>query len=130
MSIKEELLRLLDSSYAPYSRFHVSAIVILKDGSYFTGVNVENASYSATICAERVAITAAVAAGYSKGDFDKLYIMVDSDRISSCCFVCRQVIEEFFESDAQIIFSNRNGDARKYTTEEICPIPFNGEDLI
>lgn len=129
MSVKEELLSLINNSYAPYSDFHVSSIVVMKDGTYFGGVNVENASYSATICAERVAITSAITAGYERDDFDKLYVMVDSDQISSCCFVCRQVISEFFNEDCEVIFSNRDGDAKKYLVKELCPIPFTSEDL-
>lgn len=129
MNVKEELYQLLKNSYAPYSNFSVAAIVLMKDGTYFKGVNVENASYGASICAERVAICQAVSAGYRKGDFKKLYIMVDSDQISSCCFMCRQVISEFFEEDDEVIFSNRNGDAKRYYVKEICPYPFTKEDL-
>ena len=130
MNIKDELKDLLDHSYAPYSNFHVASIVVMKDGTCFKGVNVENASYGATICAERVAITAAVTAGYQKGDFERLYVMVDSDKISSSCFLCRQVVSEFFARDAEIIFSNRLGDAKRYTVEELCPVPFDSEDLL
>ena len=130
MNIKDELIDLLDNSYAPYSNFHVASLVVMKDGTCFKGVNVENASYGATICAERVAITAAIAAGYRKGDFSKLYVMVDSDKISSSCFLCRQVILEFFASDDEIIFSNRNGDAKKYLVSELCPEPFTSEDFL
>lgn len=129
MNVKEELYQLLKNSYAPYSNFSVAAIVLMKDGTYFKGVNVENASYGASICAERVAICQAVSAGYRKGDFKKLYIMVDSDQISSCCFMCRQVISEFFEEDDEVIFSSRNGDAKRYYVKEICPYPFTKEDL-
>ena len=113
MNMKEELMELLDQAYAPYSHFRVSSIVVMKDGTFFKGVNVENASYGATICAERVAILKAVSKGYRKGDFARLYVMVDSDQISSCCFQCRQVITEFFEEDAEIILSNRNGQAKR-----------------
>ena len=129
MNIKDELIELLNQSYAPYSGFAVSSIVVMKDGKYFKGVNVENASYGATVCAERVAIWNAVAAGYRKGDFHKLYVMVDRDKISSSCFLCRQVILEFFDPEDEIIFSNRKGDAKRYYVREICPFPFDQEDL-
>ncbi len=128
--MKEELRNLLNQSYAPYSHYAVSAIVVMKDGKYFTGVNIENASFGATVCAERVAIFEAIKEGYRKGDFKRLYVMVDRDKIASCCFLCRQVISEFFEDDCEIILSNRNGDARKYYVREICPLPFTGDDLV
>ena len=127
--MKEKLLNELNNSYSPYSKFRVSAIVVMKDGKEFVGTNVENASYGACICAERVAITSAIADGYKKGDFDKLYVMVDSDKISSCCFMCRQVITEFYDKDSEIILSNNKGDFKTYTVSELCPVPFNEGDL-
>ena len=57
--MQEKLIKLLDNSYSPYSRFRVAAIAVMKDGKEFPGVNVENASYGASICAERSAILSA-----------------------------------------------------------------------
>lgn len=127
--MQEKLLRLLNNSYSPYSKFRVSAIVVTKDGQEFSGVNVENASYGATICAERVAITNAIANGVKRCDFDKLYVMCDSDKIGTCCFVCRQVISEFFESDKEIIMMNPKGETLVKTVSELCPYPFNEDNL-
>lgn len=93
--MEESLKRLLKNSYSPYSGFRVASICLMKDGKSFGGVNVENASYGAAICAERGAILSAIASGYKKGDFSKLYVMCDSTRVSSSCFMCRQVINEF-----------------------------------
>ena len=101
--MEESLKRLLKNSYSPYSGFKVASICLMKDGKSFGGVNVENASYGSTICAERVAICTAIASGYKKGDFSKLYVMCDSPKISSSCFLCRQTISEFFSRDAEII---------------------------
>ena len=67
--MKDELIKLLDKAYAPYSKFQVAAIIEMKDGKYIPGVNVENASYGASICAERNAFTTAITMGYRKGDF-------------------------------------------------------------
>lgn len=127
--MKEKLLNELNNSYSPYSKFRVSAICVMKDGKEFVGTNVENASYGATICAERVAITSAIANGYKKGDFDKLYVMVDSNKISSCCFICRQVITEFFDKDSKIILMNNTGEEETHTVSDLCPMPFDEEDL-
>ena len=127
--MKDKLLELLNKAYAPYSNFRVSAILETTDGKIYTGVNIENASYGATVCAERVAIFKAISDGYRKGDFKKLHVMVDSPKISSCCFMCRQVISEFFNNDTEIILYNNKGEYKTYTKEELCPLPFNSEDL-
>lgn len=127
--MKEKLQALLKNSYSPYSHFKVAAIVVMKDGKEFSGINVENASYGATICAERSAIVAAITAGYTKHDFDKLYVMVDQKHISTCCFLCRQVISEFFLETADIVCMNKYGEQKEFTVKEMCPVPFNEEDL-
>ena len=128
--MKEKLINELNNSYSPYSKFRVSSIVVTKDGKEFLGTNIENASYGGTVCAERVAIYSAISSGYKKGDFDKLYVMVDSDKISSCCFICRQVISEFFDNNSKIILLNKNGDEKEYLVSDLCPVPFNEEDLL
>lgn len=127
--MEENLKRLLKNSYSPYSGFRVAAICLMKDGKSFGGVNVENASFGATICAERVAITTAVANGYRRGDFSKLYVMCDSPRISSCCFLCRQVISEFFEDTDEVILYSNDGDREMHTVKDLCPYPFGSSDL-
>lgn len=126
--MKEELIKLLNNSYAKYSKYRVSAICVMKDGNKIPGVNVENASYGATICAERVAITSAIARGYKKGDFKELHVMVDSDKIGMPCFMCRQVISEFFDNEDKV-FAYSRGDMKEYTVNEICPYPFNEDNL-
>ena len=127
--MKEELIKLLGKAYAPYSKFQVAAMIEMKDGKYIPGVNVENASYGATICAERNAITTAISMGYQPGDFKKLYVMVSGDKLSMPCFMCRQVICEFFDKDAEIIEMGKNGEVEKHTVSELCPYPFDKNDL-
>lgn len=127
--MEESLKRLLKNSYSPYSGFRVASICLMKDGKSFGGVNVENASYGATICAERVAITTAIANGYKKGDFSKLYVMCDSDKVSSSCFMCRQVISEFYDRDAEVVFYSNDGDKETYLVKDLCPYPFGSSDL-
>ena len=126
--MREELEKLLNNSYAEYSKYRVSAICVMKDGNKIPGVNVENASYGATICAERVAITGAIARGYKKGDFLELHVMVDSDIIGMPCFICRQVITEFFDKNAKVYAYSRN-DMKEFTVNEICPYPFTEDNL-
>ena len=127
--MKEKLVRLLNNSYSPYSKFRVSSIVVMKDGKEFNGVNVENASYGASICAERSAILSAISAGYKRYDFDKLYVMCDNEKIGMPCFECRMVISEMFDKDREIICMNPNGEVISHTVEELCPYPFSDEDL-
>ena len=127
--MKEELSKLLTKSYAPYSNFNVSAIVETKDGKYIPGVNVENASYGATICAERNAITTAITMGYKKGDFKKIYIMVGKEQLSMPCFMCRQIITEFFDKNSEVVLISQEGQTKKYLVSEICPYPFDETDL-
>ena len=126
----EELLELGNNSYSPYSHFRVAAIVVMKDGNKLKGVNVENASYGATICAERSAILSAISAGYKKGEFKELHVMcLDSKTISTPCFMCRQVISELFDKDASIICYNNIGETKAFKENELCPYPFDEEDL-
>lgn len=129
--MEESLKRLLKNSYSPYSGFKVASICLMKDGKSFGGVNVENASYGATICAERSAIVSAVSHGYKKGDFDKLYILCgDSNKISTCCFLCRQVIMEFFDKNSEIICYDKLGNSKSFSIDELCPYSFDSGDLI
>lgn len=125
----EKLLKLHKNAYAPYSNFTVSAIVEMKDGNTFNGVNVENASYGATICAERSAILSAVSSGYTKGDFKTLYVMCNNKKIGMPCFACRMVISEFFDTDCQVVCMNPEGETEVHTVAELCPYPFSEEDL-
>ena len=127
--MREELLKLLDKAYAPYSKFQVAAIIATNDGKLIPGVNVENASYGGTICAERNAITTAITMGYKKGDLKKIYIMVSGNKLSMPCFMCRQVITEFFQPTAEIILVGKNEEVETYKVSELCPYPFSSEDL-
>jgi len=127
--MKEKLIKLLNNSYSPYSKFRVAAILVCNDGVEFSGVNVENASYGATICAERSAILSAVSKGYRKGDFKELYVMCDNLKIGMPCNICRQVFLEFFEKNMPVICMNPEGDMVTKTVSELCPYPFDSEDL-
>lgn len=127
--MREKLIKLLENSYSPYSSFKVASILVTKDGKEFNGVNVENASYGACICAERSAIVSAISNGYKKYDFDKLYIMVSGNKLSTSCFLCRQVISELFEEDRKIILMGKDGEEKIFTVKELCPYPFDEGDL-
>ena len=124
----DKLKELVNNSYSPYYHFPVSAIAVMKDGNEFVGVNVENAN-GTSICAERHAIGNAVAHGYKKGDFDRIYIMLSSGSFGTPCFACRQVLQEFMDKDAKVISVDKNGEEKNYTVKELCPYPFDDSDL-
>ena len=123
--LKENLKR----SYSPYSKFAVSAIVVTKDGREFTGVNIENASYGATVCAERCAIFKAVSEGARPGDIVELHLLVGSGKIGTPCFMCRQVISEFMNGDSKVVCYSTEGDTQTFKASELCPAPFGADDL-
>ena len=129
MDLKLKLKELLNNSYAPYSNYKVSCILETKDGNYFYGVNVENASFGATICAERNAIVNAITNGYKKNDFNRIYIMNSSDKIGTCCMICRQLFLEFFEDNMEVIMYSHDLKEKKLTVKEMCPYPFSEENL-
>lgn len=126
--MREELEKLLERSYSPYSNYKVASMVTMKDGRNFYGVNIENASFGATICAERVAINNAILAGYKKGDFKRLVVMVPKENLAFPCFLCRQVIAEFFDMDAELILMNKT-EEKFYYMSDILTHPFSSEDL-
>lgn len=127
--MKEKLLELHKNSHSPYSNYAVSCILVMNDGREFNGVNVENASYGAGICAERSAIVGAISAGYKKGQFMEINLMVSSGKIGWPCFACRQVIMEFFNKDAIVRAWTTTGEYEEHTVGELCPYPFDSEDL-
>lgn len=123
----EELKELIKRSYAKYSKYKVAAIIVTKEGHKFGGVNIENASYGASICAERSAFCSAISNGYR--EFSKLYVMVDSEKIATPCFLCRQVIAEFCNKDMEVICMNNKGISITYKVSDLCPYPFDEDNL-
>lgn len=126
--MREKLEKLLDNAYAPYSNFKVSCIIKTNDDKEFLGVNVENASFGATICAERTAILSAVANGYKKGDFKEIHIMNSSSKIAFPCFICRQVLIEFFNPNTKVYLYTKEKE-EEYLFEELTPHMFNEDNL-
>lgn len=110
-----------EAAYAPYSGFKVGAAVLTADGHIFTGCNIENASFGATVCAERVAIFTAVAAGQRQ--IKALAVIADTPQPVSPCGLCRQVLAEF-SPDCQVIMANLAGEYQILTLEQLLPSAF------
>ena len=123
---KQELIRMAlaarERAYAPYSDFMVGAALRAEDGRIFTGCNVENAAYGATICAERTAIFKAVSEGHR--DFETLVIAGRSDDYCVPCGTCRQVMMEF-APELTVICLNKNGESKKFALKELLPYGFD-----
>ncbi len=113
----------LGKAYAPYSRLRVGAALLTAQGNLFSGANVENASYGLTLCAERAAIAAAVAAEGPGLQIQALAVACDSPGACPPCGACRQVIHEFGE-DTVIIFYGQEGLVQR-PLEELLPVGFD-----
>lgn len=122
----KKVLDLKERAYAPYSDFHVACVVKTKSGNIYEGVNIENASYSPTLCAERNALSTAI----TQGEMDFSYIVVagDSD-YTYPCGVCRQFIREFADDDTRIIIARDCDNYKTYTIDELLPYSFSKKDL-
>jgi cytidine deaminase len=112
-------------AYAPYSHYQVGAAVLAADGSVTLGCNVENAAYPATICAERVALTGAIA----QGQRNLVAIAVATENGGSPCGTCRQVMAEL-GPQMTVYITNSAGEYRTTTVRDLLPDWFTGEDLV
>jgi len=117
------------NSYAPYSKFRVSAAVRGGSGKIYTGVNVENASYGLTVCAERVAIFKAVSEGERFVKDVLVYTESELDKPVAPCGACRQVIAEF-NPNARVIIADKKGIKGVYSLKELLPLAFTPDYLI
>lgn len=128
---KQELCQkavdMLKMAYVPYSHFPVGAALECSDGTVFTGCNIENAAYSPTLCAERVAVGKAVSEGHR--DFVRIAVAGRCEDFCVPCAVCRQVLYEF-APDMEVISLNGKGEELSRTLRELLPHGFGPEYLL
>ncbi|WP_066495369.1 cytidine deaminase [Abyssisolibacter fermentans] len=128
MDIKNLIKKSIEAkknAYVPYSGFRVGSALMTKDGKIYTGCNIECASYSPTICAERTVISKAV----SEGDREFVAIAICGDSgYTYPCGVCRQVIREF-SKDIKIVIVKSENEYKEYSISDLLPHSFGPEDL-
>lgn len=124
--LREAAFAAMENAYAPYSRFRVGAAILASSGEIVTGCNVENAAYGEALCAERVAVAAAVAQGFTS--FEEIAIASESDEPSPPCGSCRQTMSEF-ATDLLIRSYARNGKQATWRLAELLPEAFDQNHL-
>lgn len=123
---------MLSFSYAPYSHFKVGAALLGKSGTVYGGCNIENASYTPTVCAERAAFFKAVSGGEKA--FEGIAIVGGPEGVirDFCppCGVCRQVMAEFGRPDEfRVLLENAEGEIKEFTLAELLPLGFGPANL-
>lgn len=116
-----EALKARENAYAPFSGFQVGAALLTEDGQVYTGVNIENSSYGATICAERTAFVKAISEGHRK--FKALAVTAGDEQEALPCGICRQFMYEF-SPELEIITGTDEEHLNIRTLEELLPLGF------
>ncbi len=127
MSLIDQARSAQRAAYAPYSNYKVGCALETVDGSVYTGCNIENASYGATLCAERVAVFKAVSDGHRH--FRRIVVATDATSPATPCGLCRQVLGEFCEADFEVILCGANEQQRRFILADLFPHPFNQSSL-
>lgn len=115
-------------AYAPYSKFNVGCAVLLDDGNIVLGVNIENASYPVSICAERTALANIVVRG-AQHRIKALAVVTDASPPGTPCGMCRQFLSEFLAKDTPIIVGNHKGETLLRRMDELLPYAFSKDAL-
>lgn len=115
-------------AYAPYSQFHVGSAALTASGEIIKGCNVENASYGLTVCAERNCISNAIIQG--ERQLTIIVIYTEQEQLTPPCGACRQVISEFFDSDAPVVALNHKNEKQIWTVSELLPDAFTPKQLL
>ena len=117
-----------DKSYSPYSNFRVGAALLTDNNEIVQGCNIENISFTPTVCAERSAFFTSIISGERK--FLAIAVASDDIMFTPPCGVCRQVMAEFVKSDFKIILVNKNSEYKIVSFQDIFPFPFEPSEFI
>lgn len=123
--LRSEAIKASKNAHSPYSQALVGAALLTTSGEIFSGCNVENSSFGATICAERTAICTAVAAGHK--EISHIYVYTKMGWPP--CGMCRQVISEFASGDLIVIIGSENGEEKSYKLEDLLPLMFTSKQM-
>src|SRR5699024_7618843 len=121
--LQEVATSISKKAYAPYSNYYVGAALLGEHGEIFSGCYIENASYSLTCCAERVAIFNEVSSGTTI--FIMFVITSNTEKPTSPCGACREVMSEFFDNYVKIILTNQQGIKKEVNIKDLLPYSFN-----
>lgn len=131
LNLLSQAIEAMSKSYSPYSHCKVGAALLTKSGKIFTGTNIENAAFSPTVCAERVAFFKAISEGET--EFFSIAVVGGKDGriegIFAPCGVCRQVMREFCNDDFKIIMGINEHEYKTITLSELLPISFSPKDV-
>ena len=130
MTLKDQAIEVMKNAYAPYSQYQVGAAIQLSNGKVYAGCNVENASFGASVCAERVAIWKAVSEEGPKISITHVTVATHSSPPAAPCGLCRQVINEFASPNCTIELVNLKNEVSNFLHQELLPHNFGPEDLL
>ena len=116
----------MKNSYSPYSRFKSGAAIECSDGSVFTGCNIENSAFGATICAETVAVTSAVSSG--RRSFKRIAVISEGSAYCFPCGTCRQLLNEF-SPEMELLSARADGRYVSYPLTTMLPMAFGKEQI-
>lgn len=125
----DNAIKAREFAYTPYSNFKVGAAILLKNGKYILGCNVENASYGLCNCAERTALFKMISEGYNKDDVKCMCIVGKTARPISPCGACRQVMSELLLPNTPVILTNLDKEIKELKVIDLLPYSFSEEDL-
>jgi cytidine deaminase len=128
MTLLEQARQAQSRAYCPYSQYPVGCALEAADGAVFTGCNIENASYGATVCAERVALFEAVKLGHR--NFRRLVICTNATSPAPPCGLCRQALAEFCSPDLAIILVGAHDSRIEFRFGDLFPHPFSPASLL
>lgn len=120
-------LSVRENSYSPYSGYKVASALVTESGKVYAGINVENASYGATMCAERSAVFTAITSGEKK--IRSILILTDETEPWAPCGLCRQVLIEFCKPETEVILANLSGPKKSIRLSDLVPWSFSKEQL-